>query len=53
MDYNAAEIRSVNKLKVLSDNIKSTEDFLKESKIKIDNIYKRIKKANESSNLSS
>ena len=45
MNYNIGESLFVDNIKDLSENIKSTKQFLEESKDKIDNIYKRIKNA--------
>ena len=47
MEFNKGESRFVKSFQILSDNIKSTKQFLEDSKVKIDNIYDRIHKLNK------
>lgn len=46
MEFNIGESRFVESFRNLSENIKSTKNFLEDSKDKIDSIYERIKNLN-------
>lgn len=46
MEFNIGESQFVESFKNLSENIKSTKEFLEESKVRVDNIYERIKNRN-------